>query len=138
MTEEEFFRDLLESYRDRFERGDYTAAVQAVRLCGGNSLVMPDWVAHEAGIAIEMHFRSGGAQGGGRGGGFLSQYRRERVHELRHQIAEHELARRKLVGGNRGEAFERASERLQGTKAQGSPDAIEASFNRIQAKYRPG
>lgn len=137
MDESEFFQSQLDEYRVQFERGDYTGAVQAVRLCAFNELPLPEWAATEADAAIQFYFRKGGADGRGKKGGFVAQYRRDKMHRRRHQVALHELARRDHgLGGTRADAFERASARLAGTTAQGSADAIEESFNAIQAEYR--
>jgi len=131
MTENEFFDHLLETYNSEFERGEYTGAVKAVMLCAMNNLPMPDWVGSEASKAIDFYFKNGGAHGRGKTGGHLVQYKRDKLHRRRHHIAEWELAKRKSVGGNRQQAFERASERLAGTFARGSHEEIERSFNKI-------
>lgn len=131
------FADLLAEYRRQFERGDYTGAVSAVRLCCMNGLPMPDWAASEADAAIQFYFREGGAKGRGKSGGHLARYKRDRMHRLRHQVALRELARRDTgTKGTRADAFERASTRLAGTYAQGSAAAIEDSFNAVQSEYR--
>jgi hypothetical protein len=138
MNEAEFFAMLLEEYKQKFEGGDYSGAVQAVRLCAANSIAMPEWVAFEASEAIEFYFRNAGAKQGGRGGGYLSRYRLSKLHTERHRVAEHELARRGQIGGNRPEAFERASERLRGTFAQGAAGAIKDSYYIVQKQLRVG
>ena len=131
MTEAEFLESLLDDYRNETENGEYTGAVKAVTLCGMHNLPMPDWVAAEATAAMRFYFRKGGAPGQGKSGGHLAKYKRSKLHRRRHHIAEWELARRQIVGGNRRAAFERASERLSGSFAQGTPEQIEKSFNSV-------
>ena len=124
--------ELEECRRHFFEFGDPTKLVTGVQWCVTGQLPLPHWLAPEVAAAMVHFFRKGGANGRGKGGGLAVRYQRQRTDRLRHQIAEHELARRTSVGGNMQDAFERTSERLRGTLAQGSADAIKKSYFRIQ------
>lgn len=139
MTREEaetYISPIVEGFREAFERGEIISLVQATRFCLAFGLPIPNWAADGVERAMIFYSENGGADGKGKTGRFSVQQRRDRIHRIRHQIAEHELARRDSIGGNRRDAFERASGRLSGTIAQGSSDAIENSFNKIQARYR--
>ena len=133
----EFHLKHVEECRRRYERGDTSQLVLALRHCIFGQLPLPEWLAPEASDAIEFFFREGGASGKGKTGGHMARYMRQRMHRVRHQVATHELAKRDTIGGSRADAFRRASERLVGNRlASGSPDVIERSFNKIQALYR--
>jgi hypothetical protein len=132
----ELCKDQLEDCRRSFELGDTTRIPLAVKWCVLGNLPLPEWLAPDVEAATEWFFRKGGATGRGKGGGNLVRYKRQRIDRLRHQIALHELARRNSVGGTRADAFERASERLQGTFAQGSPGAVEDSHDKVQAIFK--
>lgn len=132
----ELARKEVEDCRRFFELGDTSRIHHALRWCIVGALPIPDWLAPDVEAATEFYFRKGGANGKGKGGGNAVRYQRQRKDRYRHQVALHELARRDTVGGNRDDAFERASVRLRGTFAQGSADAIEKSHDRIQKKLK--
>lgn len=123
----------LEDCRRFFELGDTSRIVLAFKWCLAGGLPVPDWLAPDVEAATEFFFRKGGATGKGKGGGNAVRFQRQRKDRLRHQMALRELARRATVGGNRDDAFDRASERLRGTFARGSAQAVERSHDRIQA-----
>lgn len=133
----QFHERQIEECHRRYERGDTSQLVLALRHCIFGRLPLPAWLAPEAWDAMEFFFRKGGARGKGKTGRHLIRYKRQRMHRMRHQVAAHELAKRDILGGGRQDAFERARIRLVGNKlACGSTDAIERSFNKVQAMYR--
>jgi hypothetical protein len=131
-----FFAQMLAEYRQKFEDGDYRQAILAMSLCAWNKIPVPDWLHQETHRALLFTFKNGGAAGRGKSGGYAKRLVRETNHRMRHQIADHELDRRRVVGGTRADAFERASERLRGTPARGSSTEIERSYNKIQRALR--
>ena len=122
----------LDDLRKFYDLGDYRQVMVALKTCVQFGLALPDWVSAQAEDALAFYYKSGGASGRGKRGGNLARHNRAMVDRRRHKVAEHELARRSMVGGNRDDAFERASDHLRGTFAQGSADAISKSHGRVQ------
>lgn len=135
MTLDEFLSEELDDCERRYS-ADYRQAIRALILCSTHGLPLPDWLANEAESAMRFALLHGGSEGRGKTGGHKAKLARDLMHRTRHQIAEHELARRVIVGGNRDDAFARAQERLVGTAAQGSVKAITRSHALIQKRYR--
>jgi hypothetical protein len=135
MNKAEYFERQLKEYREGFERGQYPDAVGALRFCVWNDLLLPEWVAHEAEIAMSFYFLNGGADGRGKRGGLKKQLERALMHSQRHQVARAELGLSKR-GETRQEAFERASQALKGKPSFGSAEQIERSYNKVQAQLR--
>jgi hypothetical protein len=96
---------------------------------------LPEWIADVALQALQFKLENGGAAGRGKTGGHKAQIARDAVHRERHRVAAWQLDRRRIVGGNRADAFERASEYLVGKFAQGSADVIEKSYDKIAKQF---
>lgn len=135
MELEQFIDDQIAECRAKFDNGDYRQLVQAFRWCTIHGKPLPDWVAAETLSALLFVLEKGGAPGKGKTGGYKKQIERDRIHRERHRVAAWQLHRRAIVGGNRDEAFERASQHLAGTFAQGSARGIEDSYNLIASDF---
>lgn len=112
------------------ELGDTSAIVQAVRLCIFGELPIPDWLAPHVEAAMLFYFREGGAEGKGRKGGNLAQFRNQKMHRERHRIVQREIAR----GGKQG-AYERAAKILRYTFARGQARQMADSYRKVEANY---
>lgn len=134
MELDQFIDDQIADCRTKFEAGDYRQLVQAFRWCTMHGKPLPDWVANDTLAALFFALEKGGAPGKGKTGGHKKQIERDRIHRERHRVAAWQLHRRTIVGGNRGDAFERASKHLVGTFAQGSARGVEDSYNLIAAE----
>ena len=135
MTREEaeaFAEPIFEQCRQQYERNDPLGVVQAVRWSLKLSLPIPEWAAGLAENAVVAYFENNaGAAGRGKSGGLKTQWKRDRMHRIRHQIAEHEMAR----GGSKAAAFERTADRLakEHPWAWGQPRQIRDSYNKVRA-----
>jgi hypothetical protein len=135
MEPEQFVEQQMEECRIKFEGGDFRQLIHAFRWCTMYSTPLPDWIADEALQALQFTLDNGGAAGRGKTGGHKAQIARDAVHRERHRVAAWQLDRRRIVGGNRADAFKRASEYLAGKFAQGGADAIEKSYNKIARQF---
>jgi hypothetical protein len=137
MELEEFVEQQIGDCRTAYESGDYRQLIHAFRWCTMHEKSLPEWIANGALEALQFSLEKGGAAGKGKTGGHKAKIARDAIHKERHKIAAWQLDRRKIEGGNRHQAFERASEYLAGTSAQGSAGAIEESYNKIAAQFTP-
>lgn len=125
-------RDLL-LCKHRFERGEYDAAVHAVKLCTHFGLPVPGWLEAEVCAAMQFYFAKGGAEKRGSKGN-LARTRAARIDVGRYRIVERQRAR----GFTREEAINRASEILAGSLLRGSPGEIGDSYDRLAPRYASG
>lgn len=137
MELEQFVEQQIEECRIKFETGDFRQLIHAFRWCTMHSIPLPEWISDEVLIALQFTLENGGAAGKGKKGGHKKQLARDAVHRERHRVAAWQLDRRRIVGGNRADAFERASQYLAGTFAQGSAGAIEESYDKIAKHFAP-
>lgn len=135
MTPEAYFEQELARLREQFDAGDFRAIPEAVALLAAREPEWPDWLIHAVMHALSVAFEHGGATGKGKTGGFVIRAKRADIDAKRHQVAFMCLTVRKSHE-TRADAFAEAQALLQGTFAQGSPGAIEDSFNRVQAATR--
>jgi hypothetical protein len=133
----------VEKLRAEWEgNGYYPAVVEAFQWCVLNDRLLPNWVADAAYGALILAANKGGRKGRGKTGSYLYQARRAEIDQRRWGVADHALAFRSdlpsfgAYEANRQGAFAHASDLLAGTPAQGSPEAIERSYNRIQKQKR--
>lgn len=133
----EYLDQQIDECRVRFERGDFRQLIHAFRWCTMFSKPLPEWIANEAFSALKYTLANGGAAGKGKKGGHKKQLARDAVHRERHRVAAWQLDRRRIVGGTREDAFDRASEFLAGKSARGSTKQIERSYNKIAKQYAP-
>lgn len=128
---------------------DIRAVAEAFDLCAANAVPVPDWAHPAIRQAISTSFMESGPKGTSGVGGYRDLANRQDMHEKRHSAAAWALRMRdsgelalwsKLAGqeirNTRPGAFVFASWFLRGTDAQGTPDTIEKSFNRIQSENR--
>lgn len=131
-----FIDEQIAECRSKYEAGEYRQVMQAFRWCAMHGRALPDWIADEACKAFAFYIEKGGAPGKGKTGGHKKKLERAAKDNERYRVAAWQLDRRRIVGGNRRDAFERASEHLTGSFAQGTPEAIEKSYNRVARQYR--
>jgi hypothetical protein len=119
----------LEGYRRRWEEGDFRAVIDAFEHCHNWTEPLPDWLAGPVHFALELAFKTSGAPGRGKTGGFEKQAERRDRDWWRYLAASTCLSRT-------DEALEPARKLLAGTRAQGSAAAIRASYYRVQRQLR--
>jgi hypothetical protein len=145
MTPAEYFAAEIAKHKHAFYAGYYPALLDAFALCVMNGLPLPPWVWRPVAEQIERDFakRRSGSGKRGRTGGKLSSAVMERIHYLRWAWAHHWLANRKDLEffghkPTRDGAFEYTSKSLRGTRAQGSRDAIEDSYKKVERARKSG
>ena len=126
-------------YLERCERSwardqYYPAVGYALLFCTHNALPLPDWLSEVVNHAMVIAFKHGGRTSNRRRGGYEPQARALEIHDQRWQAAS---TYKQLVKTN-DEAFERASESLKGTRAQGEPRQVEESYRLIQRRRATG
>lgn len=124
----------LERLQERWEQGDFRAVAEAFSHLSWQEPEWPEWIRSAVLEALAFAFENAGAAGKGKKGGHLVQAKRADVDAMRWSIAKMCLGGR-APGETRPEAFARAQEMLAGSFAQGSPQAIEKSYER-HAKSR--
>ena len=155
MNPEEFHRDEMRRLRLRFEQGDYAAFMEALRLCIWRGRPLPDWVATQAISNAEAVWEMStgpGTQGNWRAVR-ASLQRDERRFDLvndhlracrpegRRHASELALAcgygkpdpkRPSIRIVTKADIYAFVSEELKGTPAQGSPRAVQDSYNKVR------
>lgn len=131
------------------ETGDLRAVAEAFDLCASLDLPLPQWAHPAVRQALASAFAETGLGGRPGRGGYRDTANRLDLHERRHDLAAWALRLRE--GGElsrwpneessgfpntRQGAFQLVSKLLRGSPAQGDADAIEKSFNKIQARNR--
>jgi len=124
------FERELELFREFFERGEYDAAVRAVKWCAHWGLPLPAWLEAEACAAMEFYFAKGGAAKRG-SKGHLARTRSARIDVERYRVVERERAK----GLTKDQALDRASILLAATQSRGSAGEIHDSYNRVAPRY---
>lgn len=128
----------MERYRQQFEREDPLGLIQAIRHAIMWSLPVPDWAAEHALKAVEFYYlKHGGAPGKGKTGSLRAKVKRDQIDRWRHRVADRELAMRQygIIGGSKEDAFQRASDSLKGTVAQGEPRQIKRSYVKVEKRF---
>ena len=138
--------DRVEKLRLEWEKGHFPAVLEAFEWCALNGEPLPKWLVEPIVGALHLALTSGGSEGQGKTGGFLPRARRAWIDEGRWIAATSALSMRAILPAlshenadyepTRAGAFKYASDQLKGTIAQGSPSAIEATYNRVQAAKR--
>ncbi len=142
MTREEAERiaaPMMLQYRQQYERGDPLGLIQAMRHAIMWSLPVPDWASEHALKAIEFYYtENGGAPGRGKTGSLRAKAKRDRIDRWRHRAADRELAMRQygIIGGSKEAAFQRASDSLKHTPAQGEPRQIKRSYAKVEKSFK--
>ncbi len=127
-----------------WDSGRYASSVDALEACVRYSRPLPAWLAQTAEAALRYSYAHGGSEGRGKHGGYRARDRRYLVDWTRWATADGALRHRALLpdwgfAATRDGAFEHASTQLRGTRYQGSPSAVKASYERIvRSKRRLG
>lgn len=129
---------------------DLRAIAEAFDLCAVNEFPLPDWMHPAIRQALAISYLENGPEGKQGVGGYRDLANRQDMHERRHRTAAWALQMRdtgELAGwsnvagqeirNTRKGAFDFASWFLRGTAAQGTPETMERSFDRIQRQNRP-
>jgi hypothetical protein len=130
MSPDEYFQEQLAELERQWAAGDFRAVPEAIATCHAGKHPLPDWLAAATLRALEVTFQHGGAPGRGKKGGHLVRAARTDRDWMRWTAA---MACLKDRSSKTTEdmAFEQAQEMLAGTPSQGSPEAIRASYYRI-------
>jgi hypothetical protein len=145
MMPAEYFAAQIAKHKQAFDAGYYPALLDAFALCVMNDLPLPPWIWRPVAEQIERDFakRRSGSGKRGRTGGKLAPAVMDRIDYLRWAWARHWLANRKDLEffghkQTRDGAFEYTSKSLRGTRAQGSPGAIEGSYKKVERARKSG
>lgn len=129
---------------------DLRAVAEALDWCTLNALPLPGWTHSPIRKSLATMFARSGPEGRIGQRGYRAIAKRLDKHEERHRVATWTLRLRahgplplwrddegRPLPLTREGAFTLAAQMLRGTPSQGSPDAIEASFDLIEARNRP-
>jgi hypothetical protein len=138
---ERFLEQQLAGLEEQWLRGYFPAVIEAFQLCAANTRALPDWLVPVVNGSLHVAFHEGGREGRGKKGGHFAQARRMAIEQRRWSWAKHWLNARECLPGwgykaTREGAFEFTSDLLRGTIAQGSPRAIEDSYERIEKSLK--
>jgi hypothetical protein len=124
-----------------WDQGRYGASFDALEVCTRHNRPLPAWLAEAADAALRFTYLNGGANGRGKHGGYRARDNRYLVDWERWAMASSLLDLRHILPelglpATREGVFEHVSNRLAGSKAQGSPSAVKASYERMQRAKR--
>jgi hypothetical protein len=145
MTAEEFFEQELSALERQWRAGYFPALREAVVFCHTAGAQVPQWLAEALVVELDAAFAGVKTTGRGRTGGHMARARAHQNDRARWEWACFFLSQRepgrggRVIDGKlmtRDHAFELASEQLRGTPAQGSKDAVKASYERVQRQMR--
>lgn len=162
MTPDEFFRGEMERLSAVFAAGDYTAFLEALTLCVWNERPLPGWIADIVMRQAEEAFAAS-STGPGRQGNWRAKLLAKRIDDQRADLARFHLRARRRKGRvhvsdlgrlygygtqvpeyggvnivTRDDIFKFISSQLRGTPAQGTPNAIEDSYKRVNRRRKAG
>jgi hypothetical protein len=142
----EYIAGQLASCKRKWEEGSFPALIEAFLICTDNGRPLPDWVSGAVLEELTVAHNAGKSATGKRGQAAPRRaYLNNRIAQMRWSLARHWLNNRKSLlrkadgteyPATREGAFALTAELLQGTIAQGSPDAIEETFDAVEKKMK--
>jgi hypothetical protein len=138
-----YFEREIAIYEQAWAAGRFPALLDALALCREHERPLPLWVSEAATAELEAVFKSRSKGRRGRTARLHSEEQTNFVHRVRWEwvsLCMDYRAEEKEQGFKitRAQVFEWASEQLIGTIAQGSPEAIEESYDYVRKAIKNG